>query len=263
VIESSTPADLYNVKTIGVLGTSANIAQAISQRGWAVEVIHCVSPVSSPNACTLGDNVVVTALAQHLDTLVARARDLWVAPFGDVVRYIRERQSATVTQISSTATQRVYTLTDTLADSIYNRPLTLKTPLPSGWSRCTVAQATSTAEGTIVADTILFSAVPDGGDITLAKAELTAVRALLKPDDVRRFLAVHDGCVTLHLTTPARSILVELYSPSGALVLRREMHSVNRGVVKLPFRAIHCGQAMLVARVSIDGAETTSAIAAR
>jgi oligosaccharide reducing-end xylanase len=98
-------------------------------------------------------------------------KDLYVGTFGSLVKYSRERVNATLTVVSSSSSQIVLSLTDTLDNAIYNRPLTIRSELPSGWISATVQQGgSSTPIDSILEGTtrvIYFNAVPDGGLITL------------------------------------------------------------------------------------------------
>ncbi|MHC1780957.1 MAG: polysaccharide deacetylase family protein [Bacteroidales bacterium] len=81
---------------------------------------------------------------------------LWIAPFRDVVKYMKERMASSVTQMVETgnvvgerteisnreevAERIVVGIRHNLDQELYNVPLTLKTYLPAGWSDATVVQ---------------------------------------------------------------------------------------------------------------------------
>jgi hypothetical protein len=62
---------------------------------------------------------------------------------------------------------------DTLDDAIYNLPVTLRRPLPTGWSAANVAQDSRTVAAMLVTVNsqayLMFDAVPDAGDVVLSK----------------------------------------------------------------------------------------------
>ena len=146
--------------------TSTN---ALNQGGWAVYLIHGIdadggwSPITS------------TILQESVDYFSENADLFWVDTFGNVVRYIKQRDAVTITELSSSADSIVLGITDGLDDSIYTMPLTIRRPLPSGWTAAQVNQngLHSFAKlETIDATTyVVFEAVPDAGDVTLSASE--------------------------------------------------------------------------------------------
>ncbi|MFA6085079.1 polysaccharide deacetylase family protein [Mucilaginibacter sp.] len=73
-----------------------------------------------------------------------KAKDgLWVATFGNVTRYIRERQNAKVQSIQKGKAITI-NLNHTLDKSMYNVPLTLKTYVPQKWKSVKVTQGNKT-----------------------------------------------------------------------------------------------------------------------
>ena len=93
--------------------------------------------------------------------------------FGSVVKYIKERESANLSLISSSQDQIVLNLTDTLDDAIFDEPLTIRSEVPSSWAKVRVKQGTGAItvtpgiEGTKTV--IYYNVIPDRGFITLQK----------------------------------------------------------------------------------------------
>jgi PKD repeat protein len=80
----------------------------------------------------------------------------------------------------------VLSLTDTLADAIYDQPLTIRSEVPANWAGTIIQQGNSsievnsTVEGT--ATVVYYDAVPDRGDITLRNPEAGSAQiTALKP----------------------------------------------------------------------------------
>lgn len=71
-------------------------------------------------------------LAEYFSYIKANDNKLWIATFGDVTRYMRERQNAKVTT-SISETGITITVNHPLDKAMYNLPLTLKTYVPAGW----------------------------------------------------------------------------------------------------------------------------------
>ncbi len=176
-IESRTPQDLYNISSIicgrqGSVRTAAdfisNDNEAASFKGWCVYLIHGIdddggySPLPSP------------VLKAGLEYLNNNKDKFWVTGFGNAVRYIIERNSVTLTEISSKSDSILINITNNLDNSVYSCPITIRRPLPSGWSSCNVKQnGNDTASQIIEIDSvkyIMFDAVPGNGNILIIKA---------------------------------------------------------------------------------------------
>ena len=63
----------------------------------------------------------------------------WIATFGDVTKYIRERMNGTV-QGKMSGKKITVDLTHTLDESMYDLPLTLRTSVPASWKNAVVKQ---------------------------------------------------------------------------------------------------------------------------
>lgn len=181
VVEPSKPGDFMNISSFvcGTLG-SVKTAQdfknkadaAAASKGWVVFLLHGIdndggySPVTS------------TDLQAALDSLSSHAEKYWVSTFSNVARYIRERNSVSVNEMSNVDSIITVSITDTLDDEIYNVPITIRRQLPQLW-----ASAIATQNGLPIADTvveidstkyIVFDAVPDGGSVNLMKADVVS-----------------------------------------------------------------------------------------
>lgn len=176
-VDRATPVDFYATSSV-IVGTEgghttaealnawANAAAA--QGGWVTYLSHGVdndggwSPVPSD------------ALRAHVEYLAASPDRFWVATYADVVRYIRERDAASVTEVSATGDAVVVEVTDSLDDTIYNVPVTIRRVLPEGWESAVVAQDGEPVTVAIVEASghtfVAFDAVPDGGVVVLTRA---------------------------------------------------------------------------------------------
>jgi len=140
-IEGSTPANFYQISSIicGNLGSvktaaefNARFETAANSKGWCVWLIHGIdndggySPLSS------------AVLRASLDYLKARKDRFWVATFGEVVRYARQRNAVSVKELSNQGDHIAVQVTDTLDNAIYNDPITLRRSLPAGWPSANV-----------------------------------------------------------------------------------------------------------------------------
>ena len=183
VVEGKTPANFLNISSIvcGALGsiktgaqfmTAANNAARIN--GWCVYLIHGIdndggySPLPSDT------------LRVSLDYLAAHRDEFWVTSFGAAVRYIRERNAATLSELVSSPDSLAIVLSDTLNDSLYHDSLTIRRPLPQGWSSCNVSQGGIPISSQIVdidsTKYVVFDIVPNSGKAWLTKTGATPVR---------------------------------------------------------------------------------------
>jgi oligosaccharide reducing-end xylanase len=155
------------IKTIQDFETADD--RAASSKGWLVYVIHGIdndggySPLPS------------TTLKASLEYLKARKELFWVSTFGNVARYIKERNCLSVTETSYQDIQITLEVTDTLDNTLYNVPVTIRRPLPQDWSAAIVTQNGLRINASIVImysiKYVMFDAVPNGGEIKLLKTD--------------------------------------------------------------------------------------------
>jgi peptidoglycan/xylan/chitin deacetylase (PgdA/CDA1 family) len=176
-IEANTPRNMYQISSImcgsgGTVKTGADFntrfEKAAASKRWCVFLLHGIdddggaSPISTE------------ALRAGLEYLKAHKDKFWVATFANVVRYIRERNDVSVTEISHSDNSITLKVTDTLDDAIYNYPLTLRRPLPEGWTGAKVSQNGHSVDASVIevdsVKYIMFDAVPDGGEVVLTKS---------------------------------------------------------------------------------------------
>jgi hypothetical protein len=173
VIELKTPAKFMNISSI-VCGSSGNYTtaqslngltnQTVNSGGWCVLLFHGIdndggySPFSS---------AVLRTHLQHVDSLKTV---IWVSTFGNVARYIRERDSVSVIEVSNNGNSITVQVMDNLDNSIFNYPITLRRPLPGAWSNASVMQNGLKIASSIIGQNIVVDVVPDGGDIVLSNS---------------------------------------------------------------------------------------------
>jgi peptidoglycan/xylan/chitin deacetylase (PgdA/CDA1 family) len=100
---------------------------------WLVLVIHGVDGIG-------WEPLNGDTLDSYFNTISSHGQELWVAPFREVTKYIRERMSGT---LKTTAKRRqiVVELGHELDLELYNLPLTLRTYIPDRWEQITISQA--------------------------------------------------------------------------------------------------------------------------
>ncbi|MBN1416182.1 MAG: polysaccharide deacetylase family protein [Bacteroidales bacterium] len=178
-VETKTPGDRFNISSI-ICGTQgsvnsvstfkAKINEAVDSKGWCVFLIHGID--DDPDAYS---PLYSAVLNNSLLYCKIRNYKCWVSTFANVSTYINERDNATVTALSVSDSALVIQVTDTLPDSLYHYPLTLRCPLPQQWTSATVTQNdTPVSTAYMKSDTVtyvMFRAVPDAGDVKLVISE--------------------------------------------------------------------------------------------
>lgn len=161
------PIDISNVRGCSPDDGNNIYSQtdAAEQQGkWLVVIFHSLNGGKDGYGSWHFD-----AWTAYLDYL--KNKNLWVGSFGTVVKYIRERMSATLSVLSVSSSQIVLSLTDALDDVIYDQPLTIRSVVPSGWDNVTIQQGGSITEVQSHLEgatrVVIYSAVPDRGIITL------------------------------------------------------------------------------------------------
>lgn len=132
---------------------------------WLVLVIHGVG--------NLGWEPLARPLLENYFHFIKKdENDLWVATFGDVARYIRERMHARISEQNKDH-KIIITLSHSLDTAFYDLPLTLKTYLPDDWGKVNIVQRNQLRIGIVKKDKkgtyILYQAVPGQGNIILSK----------------------------------------------------------------------------------------------
>ncbi len=175
----STPPDFMNISSF-VLGSAGsytnsdsiiNLANsATNSHSWCVYLIHSIdvnddySPLSS------------AALQTSVNYLSANPDQFWVETFGNVVRYIQERNASSVVETTNSGNSIAIQITNNLNPSIYNYPITLRRPVPAGWPAVVISQNGQpiTAKRVTLNSTnyVMFDVVPNGGEVVLSKTVL-------------------------------------------------------------------------------------------
>lgn len=113
---------------------------------WLVLVFHGVDGIGWE--ALEGDT-----LSSFFNTISSHNQAIWVAPFREVTRYLRERMSGNVeTRVNGRLIQ--VQLTHTLDPELYPMPLTLKTYLPDRWEQISIRQNEEALSHHIGADSL-------------------------------------------------------------------------------------------------------------
>jgi oligosaccharide reducing-end xylanase len=148
---------------------------AAKLNGWCVYLLHGID----------GDggwsSISSDTLRKTLEFHQANQDKYWISTFGNVARYIKERNAVSITELSVQDTSITVEITDALNDTIYNQPLTLRRQLPDGWPSAKVLQNGWLKNMQIVevdsVQYIQFDAVPDSGNVIISKSNATGIRS--------------------------------------------------------------------------------------
>lgn len=183
VIEPKTPSDFMTISSIicgteGPIKTSQDFINransAAASKGWCVLLLHGVDNDGG------WSSVSSTVLREDLEFLKANQDKFWVATFANVARYIKERNAVSVAELSNQDSIITLQVTDSLPDSIYNCPITLRRPLPENWQAARVLQNSQPVETQMVeinsTKYVMFDVVPDAGEIVLSRSTPSSVK---------------------------------------------------------------------------------------
>jgi peptidoglycan/xylan/chitin deacetylase (PgdA/CDA1 family) len=124
---------------------------------WLVLVFHGID--------SLGwEWTPIPKLETYFNYIKTKEAKLWIATFGDVTKYMREREHSTANATQNSQSITV-TLTHGLDKSMYDLPLTFKTYIPNDWKTPAVTQGTAKQTPTIQHDAegayILYQITPN------------------------------------------------------------------------------------------------------
>ncbi len=266
-IEPSTPGSFLNVSSIvcGSQGSIKTLAHfkskfesAAAMNGWCVFLLHGVDSDGGYSPLASG------VLRSSIEYLNIRRSRFWVTTFKNSALYAHERNAVSVTEILNADTAMTLQVTDTLVDSIYCFPLTIRRPLPPDWPSADVTQNNASVPARIVqVDTVIyinFDVIPDKGEVVISKNNNYVVPDIdtVPPDRDSTTIAINtmpgeNGQLevlvldnNLMLTIPVlldSEFIVKLYDLKGACVLSRKVFPDKDGrtSIALPKRRINDG----------------------
>lgn len=135
------------------------------KNNWLVLVFHGVDGIGY-------EALRHELLQEYFEYIRKNDSQMWIATFGDVTRYMRERMNS---QVSFSAQQNNITvqLNHHLDTAMYDIPLTLITTVPRGWKQVVVAQGTKTqvalAKKGDMGNVVMYQAIPNKGPVTITK----------------------------------------------------------------------------------------------
>jgi chitin deacetylase len=169
-----TPPDFLRIDSLGILGSDPlslwepTAALGYESGGWLVVNLHGIDDPGIDRDALGWSALPLDEFRSLLDYL--EEKSLWIAPFGTVARYIRERDTASLRLLDVRADSLALALTDGLQDDLFDAPLSIRLWLPSEWRELEVRQgdrAVWSRRGP--AGVLFFDAVPDRGTIVVTR----------------------------------------------------------------------------------------------
>ncbi|NLW33525.1 MAG: polysaccharide deacetylase family protein [Fibrobacter sp.] len=185
MINSKSPSDMTKIQSKGFGSGDGNYPNsesamnsyaqsAISQKGWGVQLHHGIGPQDNHSWATTDLN----EMKKHLKYLDENRDKIWCETFGNVARYIKERDAVSLSVTSSDDNSITISVTDNLENSIFNYPLSIRRPLPDGWTDPVVTQDGEEVEFSVNNGYVMFKAVPDGGEVVISRDPVRALKHL-------------------------------------------------------------------------------------
>ena len=183
-VENPTPNDFYDVGSI-ITGTqgpvqvtadfNTRVQSAKASGGWCVFLTHAID---SDNGYSPTQSSQIEA---HLAYMNSNIQYYWIAPFGTVIKYIKERNGASIAETAITSDSLKMTITTSLDTTIYNVPVTVSRVLPTGWKtpKVYIGGKRATSKDTVMGGTtyIMFDVVPNKGNVYLANTSSVVATA--------------------------------------------------------------------------------------
>ena len=136
---------------------------ATHDNNWLVLVFHGVDGIGY-------EALPHEMLDEYFQYMKSKEGKLWIATFGDVTKYMRERMAATI-ESQNTSNKITIILKHTLNPTLYNYPLTLRTYVPSNWKAVKVTHGSSVKQYQVIKDGrdsyVQYDASPNSGTIEL------------------------------------------------------------------------------------------------
>jgi hypothetical protein len=232
---SSTVCGTSGTNTVQGLTSLADKATASSE--WCVYLMHAID--KEPAGTTAASPTSSSLIKDVINYMDANREKLWVESMGNVTRYIKERDAVSIAQKDSNATGITLSVTDSLADSIFNYPLSVRRPLPEGWMTVTVTQKGKPVEHALVTvgakKYIMFKAIPDGGEVILSQNVTATNNRGCRPDATGAPLVrlSHNTLIIDSYRFSASMIHLAMFDLRGK-ILARQVLSPGKADIVLP-----------------------------
>jgi peptidoglycan/xylan/chitin deacetylase (PgdA/CDA1 family) len=209
---------------------NTQVQNVINGGGLLTFLYHSVDDATNSHSDTWYSQVKQADLQIQLDKLVAVQNQVWVTTFSQAIKYHKEKSCATLTETHAPdgATWKL-NLTDTLSNNaLYNQPLSIKIK-KNGVNYISVIQ-----NGVVLPidlnrnDSIMFRAVPDGGEITLTTAWVTSTTASQVANaNITVSPVPSNGMITIHALKPIAPASIAVYDMTGNKLFEKKNNTLS------------------------------------
>jgi len=166
------PLDFYALKSkvwdITVDADKANrwVDIAVEKGAWLIETYHVVI---QDGATGYYYDTAISDFNFHLAYIASQ--NIWVDTQENIVKYIKQRNVTKISDNLISGEKILLSAKNNLDPTIYNQALTLKTTIPTRWSKIRITQAGNIQEVSPVEENndcyICYNVLPNQGEITL------------------------------------------------------------------------------------------------
>ena len=171
-----------------------NAFQKVMQsNGWVMFLTHGLQGKNNGNATYSPTDI--NAIEGALKWASQNDKDIWVTTFCNAAMYCKERKASAFTETARNAASISYSLVHSIADDVcaYQFPLSLRVPLPEGWTEIEVLQNGKSIESQIKDGFVYFEAVPNGGEIVVRDVNAAGIEATPQHVTLRKQKIIQDG----------------------------------------------------------------------
>ena len=170
-------------------------------------------------------------------------------------------------QVSENDSVVAVSVTDTLDNSIYNLPLSIRRVLPKDWSSATVTQNGKTIKSVIVdidsVKYISFDVVPDSGEIKLVKEKITGVMGSIKtpgynPSLLQSYPNPFNPVTTISYQIPEKKLVtLKVYDSVGRKIATLVDDILLPGKYSVEFNGSNLSSGLYFTQLSFGNYSTT------
>lgn len=225
--------------------------QAVQKKGWSVFCHHGIGSDGHSWAVTnLG------AMKNHLRYLDENRDKIWCETFGNVARYIQERNNVAIFEKSPAKNSFTMKITDNLNDDIFNYPLSIRRPLPDGWNaeNMIIMQGKTPVTFKVVTEGsnkfIMFEAIPDAGDVLFSSGKSSVRDGVRKSGTIdNRTIQIQKNGVVINTRDFHDTKITVMFLNLTGVVLASHTLGNTSGTIEIPLTR-EMSQLTLLVKVS-------------
>jgi peptidoglycan/xylan/chitin deacetylase (PgdA/CDA1 family) len=146
---------------------------SVNKSGWLIEQCHGIGSVGESNVGW--SPRPLEEYRAHFEHIRSFGDKIWVAPIGDVGRYVIERNACKPVVRSNDSDSMTFELQSDLDYDRFNVPLTVGVELPALWIRASALQAAKELDCTYTTDGwVQFDVVPGAGPVTVSRRSVAS-----------------------------------------------------------------------------------------